>query len=298
MRHIVAQTVLALLTLAAPISSYAQTDEMEQNMFESMRENSKAAVVAVHTGAVDAVTLQRMDRFNDKLRQAFPQCEFREAWTSRKLADGSGRSTPDELLQQLKKEGFTHVLVQSSDIANGTEMQCLRSMVEAAKDMFMQIRLGEPLLYSTSDYEKVIDLAAKAYGTMKTANVLLCTGSTKEEESQLALLEYMMRDKGLDNWHVGTTNGYPSVESLARQLKASKTKKVHIIPFSFSDSEQEIATKISEVALTLKEAGYKVTAEPKCVGDIDGIIDLYEQHCKHAENFRSLTAKEKLLLKK
>lgn len=297
MKKIIAHIALAMLTLAVPAPSHAQAEEMEQNMFESMRENDKAAIVAVHAGSDDDFTLQRISRFNDKLRKAFPQCEFREAWTSRRSANSSSRCTPDELLQQLKKEGFTHVLVQSSDIANSTEMQNLRSVIEAAKNMFMQIRLGEPLLHSASDYNKVIDIMSKTYGAEKTSNVFLCTTSTTEEEAQVTMLEYMMRDKGLTNWHASTTDGYPSIESLVRQLKAGKTKKVHLIPFSFADSSQDIATKISEWAQTLKNAGYKVTAEQSCVGDIDGIIDLYEQHCKHAENYRTLTAKERMLLK-
>lgn len=298
MKKIIAHIALAILTFAAPIPTHAQTEEMEQNMFETMRENDKAAIVAIHAGSDDDFTLQRISRFNDKLRKAFPQCEFREAWTSRRTANSSSRCTPDELLQQLKKEGFTHVLVQSSDIANGTEMQSLRSTIEAAKNMFLQIRLGEPLLHSTSDYEKVINITAKTYGAEKAANVFICNGSTTEEESQVAMLEYMMRDKGLTNWHAGTTGGYPSIESLMRQLKAGKTKKVHLIPFTFADSSQDIAAKISEWAQTLKKAGYKVTAEQNCVGDLDGIIDLYEQHCKHAEDYRTLTAKEILLLNK
>lgn len=297
MRKITIRIALLLaLTVASPAA--AQNGEMEQNMFEAMRESDKAAVVAVHAGAGDHAAQLRIGRFNEELRQAFPECEFREARTSRTQADEANMSTPDELFVQLKKEGFTHVLVQPSCIANSTDMQYLRSAVETAKDMFKQIRLGEPLLCSPADYEKVIDITAKACGAQKAANVLVCNGSTYEEDAQFAMLDYMLRDKGLANWHVGSTSGYPSIDSLIRQLKAGKTKKVHLIPLAFDESEQDIAATTSLWATALQKAGYKVTADTNCVGDINGIISLFKEHCKHAEEFRSLTAKERQFIKK
>ena len=46
----------------------------------------------------------------------------------------------------------------------------------------------------------------------------------------------------------------------------------------------------------LQQVGYKVNSEARNLGDLDVIIDIYEQHIKHAERFRLLTAKEQKLM--
>ena len=298
MKKILRQIAFLFFLIPIPLPTYAQAHEMEQNMFESMRESDKAVVVAVHAGSNDAMTLQRFKRFNEQLRTVFPNCEFREAWTSKTTDTHANIYAPDMLLSQLRKEGYTHVLVQPSSIANDNDMQYLRSTVEAAKDMFKQIRIGEPLLNSIADYERVLSITAAAYGKEKAANVLMCNTSTYEEENQIAMLNYVMRDKGMANWHAGSTNGYPSIESLIRQLKMGKLKKVHLIPFSFSDGMQDITNNMAQWTQALEKAGYKVTTDTHCIGDMNEIIDIYRQHCKHAEEFRTLTAKERQLIKR
>lgn len=46
-------------------------------------------------------------------------------------------------------------------------------------------------------------------------------------------MDYMLKAKGLANFHVGTIEGYPSFETMLAQLKAGKTKQVTLVPFMF-----------------------------------------------------------------
>ena len=46
------------------------------------------------------------------------------------------------------------------------------------------------------------------------------------------------------------------------------------------------------VAYYLQEAGYKVTTELRCLGDLDAIMEIFEDHIKPAEKFRRYSAKE------
>lgn len=286
-----------MVTIFCP-SITAQVTEMEQDLFESMHDGDKAAIVAVHVGAGNAMAQQCINRFNERLRQAYPQCDFREAWTSRKLIQQmttNGVSyipTPDELFSQLKKDGYTHVLIQSSNIVDGLEMQYLRYTVDASREQFKQIRLGDPLLSDASDYEQVAQATAEAYGSSKEANVLMCDGTTSTADSQYAMLDYTLRDKGFSGWFVGTANGFPSLDSLIRQLKGHKVKKVHLIPFLFTTNTQSHTALTSEWAQQLQKAGYKVTTEIHGLGDVDAIIDIFINHIRHAEKYRRYSAKE------
>lgn len=276
----------------------AQSTETEQDMFETMREGDKAAIVAVHVGADDAVSQQSIDRFNERMRKAYPNYDFREAWTSRErirqLASNgvSYMPTPDELFIQLKKDGYTHVLVQSSNIINCTEMQFLRYAVEAARGQFKQMRLGEPLLSDVSDYEDAVKAAAEAYGSAKEANVLICNATTETSNAQYTMLDYTLHEKDFKGWYVGTMGGYPSLDSVIKQLKSQKVKKVHLIPFVFAANTQELAAITEEWTQGLQKAGCKVTAEPHNLGSVDAIMDIFESHIRHAEKYRKYTAKE------
>ena len=283
-------------------STIAQETEMEQDLFETMHDGDKAVIVAVHVGAGDATAQQSIDRFNARIRQAYPQYAFREAWTSRSLINqicANGVSyipTPDELFSQLKKDGYTHVLVQSSNIIDCTEMQFLRYAVDAARGQFKQMRLGEPLLSDAADYEQVAKATAEAYGSTKEANVLMCESTTSVANSQYAMLDYTLRDKGFNGWFVGTIGGYPSLDSLIKQLRNQKVKKVHLIPFLFTTGTQSCADLTREWTQQLQKAGYKVTAEMHSLGDVDAIMDIFEKHIRHAEKYRRYSPKEMQLI--
>lgn len=276
---------------------------MEQHLLENRQDGDKVAVVAVHVGAADAASQLCIDRFNARMRQAYPQYDFKEAWTSRSLirqASTSGLTrlfTPEELFAQLRKDGYTHVLIQSSCLVNDTEMQYLRQVAEEAKSQFKQLRLGEPLLSDAIDYERAALATAAALGSPKEANVLICCGTRGTEDAQYAMLDYTLRDQDLKGWFVGTADGYPSFDSLVKQLKIQKVKKVHLIPFLFAASKPDTSDILRTWAQHLQKAGYKVTSETRCLGDVDAILDLFEDHIRHAENYRRYSPKELKLMK-
>lgn len=294
--------ITLFILLATALTAVGQPAEIEQDMFETMLEGDKAVIVAVHVGAEDATAQQQIDRFNSRLQQAYPNYDFRQAWSTRELINQQASTapsritTPDELFSQLKKDGYTHVLVQSSNIINCTEMQFLRHAVETAKEHFKQIRLGEPLLSTPADYEDAIKAMAEAYGSDKEANILMCSGTASVEDSQYAMLDYTLKDHELTEWFVGTVDGYPSLESLKKQLKSNKIKKVHLIPFTFAQSSQSTSSTLQEWTQELQEAGYKVSSEMRCLGDLDAIMDIFENHIRHAEKFRRYSAKEMKLI--
>ena len=276
----------------------AQEAEMEQHLFDTMRDGDKAAVVAIHIGAEDADAKQNIEKFNAMLRKAYPTIDFREAWTSRILiqqahSNGGGNiPTPDELFSQLNKDGYTHLLIQSSNIVNSTDMQILRYEVDAAKETFKQIRLGEPLLTDETDYEEVLRAIAAAYGSEKEANVLMCEGTHGSENAQYALLDYILKVQDYKSWFVATSGGYPSLSSLVKLLKKQKVKKVHLIPFLFTAGSKATSAIAHEWAQQLQRAGYKVTTELHNLSDVDAIIDIFENHLRHAEMFHRYSPKE------
>lgn len=289
---------LVCLFLMAAACAVAQDNKVAQDIFANLRQTDKAAVVAVHFGTSSPETRAKtIEKFNQRLRAAFPDCDFREAWTSRviikKLASqGEQISTPEEVFAELARQGYTHVLVQSSNVINGTELECLRSDIDAVKDKFAQVRLGEPLLSTVKDYEDVALAVAASYGKEKNANVLVCHGTWANYNPAYTMLDYVLRDKGYDNWYVGTIEGYPSFESMAKQLKKDKAKRVNLIPCLFVAGNHVANDIAGDWKDKLKSLGYKVDVCMHSIGEVDGILDIYVKHAKEAQKYRTLTPVE------
>ncbi|MCD8236266.1 MAG: sirohydrochlorin cobaltochelatase [Prevotellaceae bacterium] len=288
---------ILVLLFVCPMS--AQTERIEQDIFENLREGDKAVVVAVHFGTSHSDTRRNtIDKFNDRLHREFPECDFREAWTSRiivrKMAQQGERIlVPSELFRELQREGYTHVLVQSSNIIEGTEMENLRAEIDAVRKDFKAIRLGDPLLSSSEDYEKAILAVAAFYGNEKTANVLVCHDTQGNRNASYTMLDYVLRDKEYTNWFVGTIEGYPSYDNLVKNMKRSKMKKVNLIPFMFvagDHAKNDIALEWKE---NLHKAGFKVNVTLHSLGELDGILDIFMHHAREAKKYRIYSPREK-----
>jgi sirohydrochlorin cobaltochelatase len=141
-----------------------------------------------------------IDVLNDRVKQQFPDLEVREAYTSRivikRLGDrGIAKQDPLEALQQLKSEGYTHILIQSSTIIDGKEMESLERNADEVRDEFKEIRIGNPLLFDPHDYKAVI--AAITKETDKNLGyVLVGHGTYDSTTAQYAMLDYMLKAKG------------------------------------------------------------------------------------------------------
>lgn len=264
-------------------------ETMEQDMFESMKDDDKAVIVAVHKDTDSGIGKAGIDRLTLRLRELYPNYDYREACTTQ----GSMGETPDpdKLFTQLQKDGYTHVLVQPSCITKDLDMQYLRQMVETAKGKFKQMRLGEPLLSDLTDYQELAKMAINTFSVPKEVNVLVCNGNGEDDASYM-MLEYTLRDKSNGNWLLATMNGIPTLDHLIKVLKMQKNKKVHLVPFNAEVN----STMRGEWTKKLQQAGYKITTETRTLIDQEGIINLFEQHVRHAEQFRRLTAKEQKLI--
>ena len=105
------------------------------------------------------VSFKNIDR---KVKAAFPETPVRWAYTSsiirKKLAkQGKHLDSPKEALTKMLEQGFTHVAVQSLHTIGGKEYQELLRSVRRFDDSdgFERIRVGNPLLSTQKDLEKM-----------------------------------------------------------------------------------------------------------------------------------------------
>lgn len=278
---------------------YADGSYVPSNLFESLKSGDKAALLLVHFGTTyDETRALTIDAINQKAQAAFPELEFREAYTSRVVINrlakkGIRKMNPIEALAQLKADGYTHVVVQSTHIINGTEISSLREDIAKFASLFKEVRLGAPLLSSTDDYKQVVGIMAKK-GKEKTVTMLVGHGTNVTATAQYAMLDYVCHAEGHADFIVGTVEGYPSFDDAVNRLQEQKKiKQVQLIPFLFVAGDHANNDIAVEMKQALEEKGYQVSVVMEGLGQNPEIQDLFIDHIRFSIDHKEVSPSDK-----
>lgn len=275
---------IALSSLYTSVYAHSEGNFVHENILQSLQSGDKAALLMVHFGTThDDTRAVTIDVINQKAKSEFPQLEFREAYTSRiimrKLNKRRVRKlNPVEALAQLKAEGYTHIIVQSTNIIDGIEMESLRKDIDMMRPLFKEIRLGMPLLYTPDDYKKVIDILV-GKRKEKTFTILVGHGTYTPATAQYAMLDYMLQAEGHYDFAVGTVEGYPTFDNAVCRIKEQKKiRQVQLLPFMFVAGDHvknDIAVDMKNI---LEKNGYKVSVLMEGLGENQEIQQIYIDH--------------------
>lgn len=283
---------MALCVLALPMAHGQEPENFApKDLLATLQPGDKAALLMVHFGTTyDETRTKTIDAINAKARETFPELTLREAWTSRIIlrrlkARGIEKPTPLDALLQLRAEGFTHVIVQSTTLLDGAEMESLRRDVAGVEPFFKEIRVGTPLLYSVEDCEKVASVLAARHATAADAKkkahvVLVGHGTYTPATATYSQMDHLLKAAGHPLFHVATLEGYPTFETVKASLKAAGARKVTLVPFLFvagDHATNDIATDWKEA---LEAEGLQVDCRMEGLGEIPEIQDLYLDHIR------------------
>lgn len=286
-------SLILLLTISLLCHAHGGGNYEHNDMLASMKPGDKAALLMVHFGTThDDTRALTIDAINAKAQVAFPELKFQEAYTSRiiirRLKErGIEKITPLDALLKLRGEGYTHVIVQSTNIIDGVEMESLRKDVKSVLPFFKEIRVGTPLLYSIEDAEKVVDILGKRLNTStqgkkgaKENIVLVGHGTYTPSTAIYSQMDYMLKANGLTNFHVGTIEGYPTFETMLAQLKAAKAKQVTLVPFMFVAGDHAKNDIAGEWKEALEKEGYTVNTHLEGLGQVPEIQEIFINHIR------------------
>lgn len=290
--------VLSMFAALNIASAHEEGNFVHSKFASDRNESDKVAILMVHFGTThDDTRALTIEAINNKVKETFNEWDFFEAYTSRivikRLAErGVYKKTPAQMLDVLKEKGYKYVMIQPTNIIDGVEMEALQKEIDSVKKDFSDIRLGNPLLYTPEDYEKVI-LALKSYLPDSESVVLVGHGTYTPVTASYAMLDYMLKSKGLDSFHVGTIEGYPSLDNVISMLKKQNAKKVLLVPFMFvagDHAKNDISVDWKE---KLNEEGFDVSYFSEGLGQNPGIIELFVEHIRFAANHRMVDILDK-----
>ena len=289
-------TLLFVLVFETILCMAHSDNFIESDLFGNLGERDKAAILVVHFGTThDDTRALTIDVINAKMKEAFPGIEVREAWTSRIILRtlkerGVGRQNPTQALIQLHEQGYTHILIQSTNIIEGTEMKELRREVEGLSLNFKDIRVGNPLLYAPEDYAVVVKAITEAMiqADRGGQKLLVGHGTPDPATASYAMFDYMLKAEGHPEYHVGTVEGYPEYEDALRLLKNGKSKTLTLAPLMFvvgDHAKNDIAGEWKE---NLEKQGYKVNLYLKGLGENPTVQQLFIQHARYAAGHKAV----------
>lgn len=298
------KVVIVCFAMLLNLAVFAHSDNfIESELFGNLGPGEKGAILMVHFGTTyDDTRALTIDAINAKMKETFPGVEFREAWTSRIIlrklkARGVERLNPTEALIKLHEEGYTHILVQSTNIIEGTEMKELRREVESLSLNFKDIRVGAPLLYTPEDYAVVVKAIT---GAMNQAvkggqKLLVGHGTPDPATASYAMFDYMLKAEGYPTYHVGTVEGYPDFKDALRLLKKGHSREVTLAPLMFVAGDHARNDIADEWKEKLEKQGYKVNLYLKGLGENPDVQELYIQHARFAAGYKAvdMAAKKK-----
>lgn len=290
MRTITKLFLSSMLLVNGTISlAHSEGGFVDKDFFNEMTKDDKAAILMVHFGTTfDDTRALTIDRINEKVQKEFKNVDVREAYTSRiimrRLKErGIVKLNPQEVLDELKAQGYTHILVQGTNVMNGIESENLKNEVASYSNSFKDIRLGAPLLTEAHDYEKVAKAIAKKIGPLKKNQgvVLVGHGTHHYGGSAYAMMDYVFSAEGYENYAVGTVEGYPEFDNVVKKLKDRGVTDVILMPFMFvagDHAQNDIAGDWNE---DLQKAGFTVSKIIMMgLGQNEDIQNIYVDHIK------------------
>ena len=296
--------LFAAMMMAAAMSAALYGEEggfVKSDFYKTMEKNDKASVLMVHFGTTfDDTRKNTIDAVNDEAKKEFPDMEVREAYTSRiimrRLKErGIVKDNPAEALDKLAKEGYTHIIVQPTNVINGVESKTLEQQLEMYKDKFKEIRTGSALLSTPEDYKAVAEIIDKEVGKVidNEAVVLVGHGTHDNGNAAYPAMDYTAKSMGY-KFYVGTIEGFPEFDDVVRGLKKDNIKKVILMPFMFvagDHANNDIAVDWKEA---LEKEGFIVEVKLTSLGMMEDIRKMFIDHAK----FMLENKKEDMISKK
>ena len=274
-----------LLTLTSILNMNAEKTNYERRPI-TLGEGDKLAIMMVHFGTTkDEPRAKTFNAINSEVAAAFPEAKVVEAYSSRIvmriLRDrGINYYSPKEMLEKLHTDGYTHVIVQSTHIIDGVEMESLRRDVENCNSFFKDIRVSRPLLYTPDDYRQAITAMKGEIKTEADAVLLVGHGTYEPITASYAMLDYMLKIEGTPNWSIATIEGYPTFDNGVTMLEQINAKSVCLAPCMFVAGEHAAGDIAEDWNNDLKKRGYKVELQLRGLGEFPAIRSIFIDHIR------------------
>lgn len=281
--------ILAAAFVLAAVLSGCGSAQTEQ-------ETKDKAVLAVSFGTSYADSREKtIGAVEEALRTAFPDYQVRRAFTSQTIIDilserdGLEIDNVGQALDRAAEEGIRRLVVQPTHLMSGYEYTELAEELAAHKDAFAELALAKPLLSSDGDFNAVAEAIVAdtaAYDTEGTAICFLGHGTEADANGVYEKLQEVLREKGHENYFIGTVEAEPSFEDVLAGIKAGGYTRVVLQPLMLVAGDHANNDMAGDGEDSWKsrfaQEGFQVECVLRGLGEIPAIQDIYAAHTQAA----------------
>ena len=231
----------------------------------------------------------------DALQAAYPDWSVRRAFTAQiiinhvQARDGEKIDNMQQALDRAVANGVKNLVVQPTHLMNGLEYTDLKNELAGYSDSFEKIALGEPLLTSDDDFQKVMNAivdATKEYDDGETAICFMGHGTEADSNSIYTKMQETLTAAGPTNYFVGTVEATPSLDDVIAAVKEAGYTTVVLRPLMVvagDHANNDMAGADEDSWKTMFEAaGFTVNCQISGLGRIADVQALYVAHTKAA----------------
>ena len=181
------------------------------------------------------------------------------------------------------------MVVQPTHLMNGFEYNDLVDEIGTRADAFEKVAIGQPLLTSDDDFERVAKAlyeATKEYDDGETAICFMGHGTEADSNSVYSKMQEVMDKLGYANYYIGTVEAEPSLEDVMDAVQKGGYKKVVLEPMMVvagDHANNDMAGDEEDSWKSqLEKAGYEVTCILRGLGEVPEIQQIYVEHAQAA----------------
>ncbi len=199
----------------------------------------------------------------------------------------------DEAMHALAAKGVTDLRIQSFHVApaaeyNETERMVVKHLIENPKH-FSQAKLGAPLLTSSQDMRKVVDVVLAAIPKeRKPEDAVIFMGHGNNHGPGDLVLQATATTLHAKDAHayLACVEGALTFDDVFQHIKAQKYTRVWLMPFMIVAGDHAVndlvGPEADSWASLLKKEGFEVRSHVIGLGQIQGIRDIFMEHTKNA----------------
>ena len=229
------------------------------------------------------------------IADAIPDYSVRRGFTAQIIIDhvekrdGIHIDNVTEALDRAVANGVKTLVVQPTHLMHGFEYDELMDTLAGYADSFEKVVVGEPLLTSDEDFDRVADIMIdlmKDYDDGQTAIVYMGHGTEHEYNKVYAQMQEILTAKGAENYYIGTVEAAPSLDDVIAAIKDKGYTKVAlrdmmVVCGDHANNDMAGDEEDSWKSILTAE-GYEVTPVLEGLGQVPEIQQIYVEHAQAA----------------
>ena len=263
-----------------------------ENPALSYSQNKDAIVVLSFGTTYKENRAKTIDATAQAIQAAHPNAKVVTAFTShiviKHIKENEGKCdylTPEQTLEQLKREGYTRIALVSLDIIPGMEYKYDVALFHEYKTQFKKMTLATPLMYWQGQEDQPDDVTevmeAMNFPAYKKGTAIMLMANAYYSVMQ-AKLKAMKRN----DVHIYTVEGWPMLEDWAGKLKMHKVEKIILMPLMMvagDHANNDMAGDEEDShKVILEKMGFKVEAKLQGLGENKRIRNIFVERADEA----------------